>query len=328
MYSDDTDEMDRWTGYDEFSVDNFVLLSQKQKNLKAIEVGPSDKSLKEALDRHPNLIKDLTRLHSLDLYPDNMDILEACYKIVRDTPNLDELWIEPVRNGVDLHPEDRSSWDDDCNSPGLITTTLFRDQMPFGSADPIRLRYLALHNVDVRWVSQTYMKVVDFPNLADLEIRACPGADAIFAEMAKPSKQPRKLEHLTFVDAGDDRSHQYLRSALENFLRSISSLKQLWIMFADGNHLPQVDAICNHAPTLLTLIMHSSRLSSSSIFYPSSHMASRYYSTPNLAKLCKDCTNLQQLAIGCPNLTVLDEHWSNDFTEQLVRVDFPIKPFF
>lgn len=84
----------RWTSYEEFSVDNFVLLCKKQKNLRSIEVGPSDRSLKEALSQHPDLIKNLTQLHALDLYPDNLDCLEACHKIMQDTPALDELWIE------------------------------------------------------------------------------------------------------------------------------------------------------------------------------------------------------------------------------------------
>ncbi len=306
-----------WNHDEDFSVDNLVLLCRKQKKLKGLEVGPLDKSLNDALDQHPDLIKNLTELHALKFYPNNLVTLQACHRIMRDTPKLDELWIKSVfddwlvrRTTDDSDETPSQSWNDESNRPGLITSTLFQDKLPFQQCQPMALRALSLHKINVRWVAQTYMRVIDFPSLEVLTVHACGGADALFAEMAKPAKRPRKLQELVFVHASEGRGPTYVLSALENFLQSVSSLKNLCVIFFDGDRLPRVETICNHAATLEVLMMHSAE--------PISYSVDRYYSKTDFGTLCRQCTKLRELAIGCPSPKLLDAHLSSNFTDYIV----------
>ncbi|KAI9885727.1 MAG: hypothetical protein M1823_002493 [Watsoniomyces obsoletus] len=303
-----------WQHEEEFSVENLVLLCRKQKKLKGLEVGPLDKSLNEALDRYPDLVKNLTELHALKFYPSNLGNLQACHRIMRDTPKLNELWIESafddglLRRPADDHDEAQpQSWNDESNRPGLITSTLFQHKLPFQQCQPMALRELVLHKINVRWAAQTYMRVIDFPSLEILIVHGCGGADALFAEMAKPAKRPRKLQELTFIHASEGRGPTYVLSALENFLQSVSSLKKLCILFLDGDRLPRVEAICRHAATLEVLMVHSAE--------PNSYAMDRYYSKTDFGTLCRECTKVRQLAIGCPSPKLLDAHLNSGFTD-------------
>ncbi|KAI9788206.1 MAG: hypothetical protein M1816_007058 [Peltula sp. TS41687] len=315
----------RWSSYDEFSVENFILLCKKQKNLKWIDVGPMKGSLDEVLEKNPDLIKNLQDLHSLDLYPDNQDCLEACHKIIQKTPKLDELWLEsPNEPPRPINPHNHNSnntnnndpqWDDESNKPGLLTSTLFKDKIPFQTCStPLNLRLLSLHKINLRWAAQTYMRIISFPNLEELEVRFCPGSDALFAEMAKPAKRPTKLEQLSFAQSNDGRNHQYIQSALETFLLSISKLKRLYINLVEGNNLPKVEAVCNHASTLKSLILESTRYGHGLL---PSFMSYRTYAGESFAEICKQCTGLEQLAISCPTTNLFDDQFSDKFTQYI-----------
>ncbi|KAI9845425.1 MAG: hypothetical protein M1837_004903 [Sclerophora amabilis] len=303
----------RWTSYDEYSVENFILLMKRQKKLKCVEVGPMDKSLFEALEKNPEVLQGLDQLHALDLYPDTLDCLKACHLVMNHTPKLDELWIEsgfePSMNDEDQNYEDES------NKPGLITTTLFKDKFPFQSCStPLTLKYLALNKVNLRWAAQTYMRVISCPNLEDLEVRCCPGSDALFAELTKPNKRPRNLEQLTFSQA--DHARGYALSALEGFLSSISTLKKLIITIA-GSSLPKMESICKQGETLESLIVHANGFSG--VFDP----IRVYYSQDDIERLCKECNKLQQLAIACPASQVLEISATDEyhqFTERIMSL--------
>lgn len=267
-------------------------------------------SLDEALQKHPDLIKNLEQLHSLDLYPDNLDCLEACHKIIQNAPKLDQLWIE---SPSDPRPHNDQQWDDESNKPGLLTTILFKDKVPFQTcATPLNLRLLSLHRINLRWAAQTYMRVINFPNLEELEVRYCPGSDALFAEMSKPAKRPTNLEQLQFLQASDGRNHQYIQSALETFLLSISKLERLYINFVEGNNLPKTEAICNHAGTLKSLILESTRMG----LLP--FLSYRTYAAESFAEICKQCTKLEQLAISCPTTNLFEDQFSEKFTQYIV----------
>lgn len=279
-------------------------------------------SLDEALEKHPELIKNLEELHSLDLYPDNLDCLEACHKIIQNTAKLDQLWIESPNEPrpTTTNTNNDQQWDDESNKPGLLTSTLFKDKIPFQTCTPLNLRLLSLHKINLRWAAQTYMRVINFPNLEELEIRYCPGSDALFAEMSKPAKRPTQLEQLSFVQASDGRNHQYIQSALETFLLSISKLKRLYINFVDGSNLPKIEAICNHAATLKSLILESIRLG----LLP--FMSYGTYAGESFAEICKQCTNLEQLAVSCPSTNLFEDQFSDKFTQYIVSLSFPPFP--
>ena len=304
----------RWTSYDEFSVDNFILLCKKQRKLSCVEGGPTDRSLLKELEKAPNLLQRLEDLHALDLYPDSNDVLETCAKLIESTPKLDELWIESGF-GISMadDSDDGQNYDDECNKPGLITTTLFRKMIPFQQCTPMTLKYLALGKMNLRWIAQTYMKIVDFPSLEELEVRNCPGSDALFAEMTKPAKLPTKLRSLKFAHSSDERP--YALSALENFLRTISTLTKLYINFTGSQRSqppPKIDSICNQGETLKALILHSS--GSTQTPSPS------WYKQEDIERLCKACVKLEQLAIGCPSTVVLDKDVSPPFASFTVCV--------
>ncbi|KAI9676932.1 MAG: hypothetical protein M1817_006771 [Caeruleum heppii] len=307
----------RWTTYDEFSVDNFLFLCKKQKKLDCIEVGPTDKSLAEALEKHPGLVTNLEQLHAVDLYPNSLDTLKACATVLKRTPRLAELWIE---NGFESRDDDGDSdagddepkIDDLCSEPGLLTRTLFADKMPFQTCTSMTLKYLALGKMNLRWVAQTYMRIVNFSLLENLEIRSCRGADALFAEMVKPSKKPSNLKEFTF--AHTELSQNFALSALENFLSAISSLKKIYINFAGAMTLPKIESICGHGERLRSLIVHSG---GDQAPY---HAIRARYSPSDVKKLCKECPKLRQLALAWPETSILHPDWDYGFKEYAAAV--------
>ena len=284
-----------------------MLLCKNQKRLKRLEVGPFDGSIKDALQRHPNLIKDLTQLDNLDLYPNDMDCLEACHRILKDTPRLKKLLVDYCYEHA--RPAPGLSWEDKSNEPGVITSTLFRDKMPFQACTPMTLKVLTLFKANLRWIGQTYMRVIAFPALEELQVRECFGADAIFAEMAKPAKRPTKLKELAFAHV-DGQGHQYIQSSLESFLQSIGSIEKLCIILLEGASLPKVEAVCHHAAQLVELTLYSSKTQV--------YVSESIYAKDDFARICRECTKLQQLAIGCPKTNALGHALAENFVDYLV----------
>ncbi|KAI9809605.1 MAG: hypothetical protein M1825_000037 [Sarcosagium campestre] len=304
-------EMFAWGSPEEFSADNFVLLCQRQRSLRTIEIGQMDRNLTEILQNQPQLIQNLTLLHSIDMFPQSLEDLEACHAVLRDTPKLDELLISS--QFAPTSHDDDVNYDDESNKPGLIATIIFKDQIPFQSCTPMILTHLSLCRINLRWAAQTYMRVISFPALKELFIKGCAGSDALFAEMVKPAKRPTKLEHLTYAHVEEIRAvPHYTLSALNSLLESISTLNALYINLSGSDSLPRIDGICNQGDNLRALIVHCSRHAGLI-----GHRDRAYYSQDDVVKLCHRCKNLEQLALACPNTNALDLQLSDPFSKYI-----------
>lgn len=158
-----------WQNWEPLSVDNWLLLCRKQQRLQAVEVGAMDRALAPILEKDVDIIansfKDVVSLH---FYPDKLDRLQACQKLLQAKPNISKLYLssgfqftnDPIPD--DLH--------DSSTRPGLLTRTMFSHMLPFESCKPMAIRNLSFDNIELRYAADTYMKVFTFTTLEDLQI--------------------------------------------------------------------------------------------------------------------------------------------------------------
>lgn len=98
-------------------MDNWILLMKKQKRLKAVEIASVDRPFMPVLEKQPQLLKDLECPKSLHFYPDSLDRLQACQKLLEAQPNVSELQLSSgFHPGVEI-PE---GLDDSSTRPGLL----------------------------------------------------------------------------------------------------------------------------------------------------------------------------------------------------------------
>ena len=140
-------EMFSWQNWEQLSLDNFLLLCKKQKKLKVIDIGPMDRELLPTLKKNPDIFKDMPELLSIDMYPDNLDRLKCCQKILQDKPNIEYLNVcDSFIYGDDV-PSDLH---DSSTRPGLIMRTLFSHMQPWDKCDPLKLKHLDLDTIRLR----------------------------------------------------------------------------------------------------------------------------------------------------------------------------------
>ena len=157
-------EVFSWQNWEPLSVDNFMLLCQKQKSLRVLEIGPMDRPLDPLLEKHPDIFEGLTELNSVDVYPDTVDRLKASQKLLKAKPHIEHLCVstgfEYAHNHNDI-PEDLH---DSSTRPGLISRTLFSHMMPFETCEsPMVLKNLDLDTIELRVTFRSYF----FPSLAN-----------------------------------------------------------------------------------------------------------------------------------------------------------------
>ena len=143
-------EMFSWQNWEQLSLHNFLLLCKKQKKLKVIDIGPMDQELLPVLNKNPDIFKNMLELLSIDMYPDTLDRLRSCQKILQDKPNIEYLNVcDSFIYGDDV-PSDLH---DSSTRPGLITRTLFSHMQPWNKCNPLKLKHLDLDTINLR-VSQ------------------------------------------------------------------------------------------------------------------------------------------------------------------------------
>lgn len=121
--------------------------------------------LEKEIDLLADSFKDVTSLH---FYPDKLDRLLACQKLLEAKPKISKLYLssgfvyvgEPLPD--DLH--------DSSTRPGLLTRTMFSHMLPFESCTPMTLRSVSFDNITLRYSADTYMKIMTFHSLEDLQI--------------------------------------------------------------------------------------------------------------------------------------------------------------
>ena len=115
------------------SVENWVLLWQKQKRLKDVEVDATDLPLMPILEKDPDLIKDFKDVPELSFYPNSLDKLQICQKILQASPGVKELTLSAgaFEASSDRAPEDLQ---DSSTRAGLLGRTVF--MAPSGTYNP------------------------------------------------------------------------------------------------------------------------------------------------------------------------------------------------
>ena len=60
--------------------------------------------------------------------------------------------------------------------------------MPFEKCTPLAIRDLTLQKINLRYAADTYCRVIDFRAIKALRVFGCSGADSLFAELSKVSR--------------------------------------------------------------------------------------------------------------------------------------------
>ena len=283
-------------------MDNWILLMKKQKRLKAVEIESVDRNFE--LEKNPSLLTDLEGATSLHFYPDSIDRLKACQKVVETQTKFKELQISSGFAYAGQIPDDL---EDSSTRPGLLTRTIFSHMMPFETCTPMILKKLSIDNIDLRYAADTYMKFIKFSALESLLIGGCQGADAVFAQMSKPHQRPTKLKKIRWFH-GEETTETHALEAFDGLIEAIIGLEILHVDVKHFNGLPNPTAIAHHGKTLQVLGIRSRTASSNHIRYESDQ----------LDEICTACTELRQLSITFPTTSVSDAHPSPDFTTYLV----------
>lgn len=127
------------------------------------------------LEKQPNLLKDLVKPKSLHFYPDSVDRLKACQKLLEAQPDVQEIQLS---SGFHPDVETPEGLQDSSTRPGLLSRTIFSHFMPFDTCTtPMTLKKLTIDNIDVRYAADTYMKLIDFSALESFVIGGCSGAE-------------------------------------------------------------------------------------------------------------------------------------------------------
>ncbi|MCJ1309994.1 hypothetical protein MMC25_003655 [Agyrium rufum] len=286
----DTLEMFSWQCWEPLNVQNMLLLCQKQRKLQCLEIGPVNKDLFPVMEKNPKVFSGFTELKSIDMYPDTVDRLKACNKLLQDHPQVQNLCIS---NSFAYSTESPDDLHDLSTGPGLITRSLFRHLLPFESCKPIELKHLDLDSQDLRYSPDTWLRAIKFSTLTRLEFRNCQGVDAVFAQLSKPNHCPTQLKILRWMD-----DHVYdvrVLEAFEGFVERCaefgSKLTTIDVLLSKMLQLPKAASICRHKESLKSLSISCTN---------STVNGTGIYSEQDFNKICTDCTKISQLSVMFP----------------------------
>lgn len=292
-----------WQNWEPQDVDNFELLCQTQKNLKSLEIGPMDRSLETLLAKKPGMFEKLTKVTSVDIFPDSVDRLQAGNRLLKAKPDMERLTISA---GFEYSPDGPpSDLDDSSTRPGLLTATLFSHKLPFETCTPYeRLKFVELDSVDLRYCGDTWCKVISFTRLDTLEVRNCAGVEMFWAQISKAHQRPLSLKTLRWMDAEEGETPAL--DAFDNFLELIRGLKTLHVLVSKMNRPPRVSAITAHKNTLESLSIHSQK-----------DRIAMTYTELEYEQLCRECDKLRQLSINFPKTMAEAPTMSPEFSSFL-----------
>ncbi|KAI9888629.1 MAG: hypothetical protein M1814_006569 [Vezdaea aestivalis] len=289
-----------WHEYGKFSSENFILLCKRQKRLKYIQANPMDKPIIHQLQRSPTILSNLKEADDLGLFPTNAEELDICQMMVENAASrLRELMICPTLS-------DQTNLNDGASEPGLITKKIFRHMLPFKNCTALRLKTLWLENVNLRYSTKSYMKVIEFPVLEFLDVRSCRGAEGLLQGMTRAvAGYGSKLVEFRLNHKVD--TEQDAVSALEGFLDSFQGLETLLVVLDNTRHLPKASSITRHKKTLLTLLTVARNEGAK-------------FSWSDFRDITSACSRLQQLAIAFPEVDLLHGDPSDEFNDWVGQI--------
>ncbi|KAK0938435.1 hypothetical protein LTR29_009961 [Friedmanniomyces endolithicus] len=303
-----------WCPWEPFSADNLLLLYQKQRRIKRLEVMNLDRDVLPAIKKSAQIQETLfSCAKTLALYPENRQMLDLSQHFVERTAELlEELIVhaeflcpEQRENSRPLPTEqaiDTRELNDSATGPGLLTRTVFSHMMPFETCAPFkRLTSLRLHFVGLRHCADTWCRFIDFTLIQDLRLYHCSGADSLFGQLCKASHLPKRLRSLDLHHKDNDENEALI--ALDGFLCLVSGIQELIINVKHVKSLPAAAGIARHGKTLQMLSVHASAESPSPLVHvtpPENDAEELVWETEELEKICKACTQLEQLSCAWP----------------------------
>ncbi|KAK0258837.1 hypothetical protein LTR48_005959 [Friedmanniomyces endolithicus] len=313
-----------WCPWEPFSADNLLLLYQKQRRIKRLEVMNLDRDVLPALKKSAQIQETLfSCAKTLALYPENRQMLDLSQHFVERTAEaLEELVLhaeflcpEQRENSMPLPPGqaiETRELDDTATGPGLLTRTVFSHMMPFETCTPFKnLTSLRLHFVSLRHCPDTWCRFIGFTLIQDLRLYHCSGADSLFGQLCKASHLPKRLRSLDLHHKDNDENEALI--ALDGFLCLVSGIQELIINVKQVKTLPAAAGIARHGKTLQMLSVHASTESPSAhVTPPEGDAEELIWETEELEKICKACTQLEQLSCAWPLSSLIrtpNEQW-------------------
>jgi hypothetical protein len=223
-----------WHPWSAFSGDNLVLLYKKQKRMKWLEGIALDKNILEEIQKIPDFEKVFQNTQKLGLYPDSREVLDYCGLLLKNSPKVQKITLHASFDESDSPIRNREL-NDSSTGPGLITSTMFAHMQPFAQCTPLALKEITLQKINLRYAAETYCRLINFHTVKSIRIFACPGADALFAELSKSTKLPEKLETLEVKH--EDNTEQDMSGALDGFMCLVTGIKTLTIDFTNAKSL-------------------------------------------------------------------------------------------
>ena len=261
------------------------------------------------IEKQPELLKDLTDVNSLHFYPENLDRLHACQKVLEAHPQAHEMQLSPgFQFAMTPPPPDLH---DSSTRPGLLFRTIFSHMLPLETCTPLKLTKITMDNIDVRYAADTYMKAIDFSCLESFVIGGCAGADAVFSQMSKPHIRPSRLKKLRWFH--EETAEPHALEAFEGLLEGLNGLEILHVDLNSIGGLPKPSAITNHRRTLRVLAIRS-RMGPPELPQLDSL---KCYEQAQFDEICTQCTELRQLSITTPETFVSNPRESPEFKDFL-----------
>ena len=124
-----------------------MLCRNHHDSLRVVDIGPMDRLLHPVMVANPKIFTAMPELHSIDMYPDTIDRLKACQKLLEDHPKVENLCVSNSFGHSLEIPEDLH---DSSTQPGLLTRTLFSHKLPFERCKPLQLKNLDLDTIELR----------------------------------------------------------------------------------------------------------------------------------------------------------------------------------
>lgn len=302
-----------WCPWRPFSTDNMLLLYQRQKKLKWLEVVDMDRPMLEELKKNPRVETGLfDHARKLAIYPENRESLNfGGHFIEKMKEKLEELIVHAHFEHMDDRSPTRSDvslreLNDTAVGPGLLSSTLFAHLMPFDSCTPFQhLTALRLHRISLRHCADTWCKFIDFHKIKSLRVYHCPAADSLLGQLSKAKNLPKSLQ--VFELQHKDNYENEALVALDGLLCLLSGLAVLTIDLQNVKTLPGVAGLVRHGKTLEQLSVHCSNesLSNPMLSDMSCEAEELVFDTEDFAKICSATSKLEQLSCAWPNRSLI-----------------------
>jgi hypothetical protein len=294
---------------------NLICLYRRQRRMKHLFGATTpDKSILDDIPDASNASNAFSNIRTLLLFPGNQEGLDHCALLLKNSPNLDTLILQPLF-GYYEYPNSESELNDSASGLGRITSTVFAHMQPFADCKPLALRHFSLCEIDLRYPVNTYCRLIEFRTVEILRLYRCGNAGALFVELSKSTKLPNILKTLEVSDA-----EQGTSDPLVQFLSLVTGVERLLIDMRGVTSLPAPAIIIRHSKTLKLLGIHGTRRE-----HDDDELV---YDCKSFTEICAKCKLIEQISVAFPPLSLIGKQpdtFINDLP-QLVTLNITTWP--